>query len=185
MLADEVSQQRVVFREALTPPLSQSRISLASDPSLLAKNQKNNSFLSSGSSLIGRYPAYDSPTSKSTSGTPVPLTANSVRRLSAQATARNTQTATEVVPLTGRIVIREPRLRHLSRSEVMLQVVDLATRRLVVLLLTNVLPASRLRHGSHGQKSGNNSRGAHRRLEARAQSTNTLAAQLVFPVLGP
>lgn len=44
---------------------------------VLGKNQKNNWFGSCGLGLIGSNPAYDSPMLKSTSGSALPLTANS------------------------------------------------------------------------------------------------------------
>lgn len=60
----------------LTPPVSQIVISF---PTVLfsdGKNQKNNRLLSLAFELMGNEPAYDSPTSKLTSGRAVPLTAN-------------------------------------------------------------------------------------------------------------
>lgn len=67
---------KLVDADELTPPLSQMTISLSSRCSLLAvgKNQKKSSSLSPGLVLTGRLPAYDSPTSKLTSGRVVPLT---------------------------------------------------------------------------------------------------------------
>lgn len=44
-----------------------------------AANQKNSCLDSSGAEEIGRRPAYDSPTSKSTSGIAEPLTTNSIQ----------------------------------------------------------------------------------------------------------
>jgi hypothetical protein len=60
----------------LTPPLSQMIISFCAASSVLTvgKNQKKRLLGSSGLLLMGNEPAYDPPTSKSTSGIPVPST---------------------------------------------------------------------------------------------------------------
>jgi hypothetical protein len=57
--------------------LSQIRISFLAAGFADGKNQKKSRFSSSGLLVMGKEPAYDSPTSKSTSGMPVPFTANS------------------------------------------------------------------------------------------------------------
>ena len=61
----------------LTPPFNQIRISFSAAGFSDGKNQKKSLFLSSGSLEMGSWPAYDSPTSKSTSGIAEPLTENS------------------------------------------------------------------------------------------------------------
>lgn len=63
--------------KSLTPPVSQSVISFPTVWFSDGKNQKKSLFGSLASALIGSDPAYDSPTSKSTFGRPLPLTANS------------------------------------------------------------------------------------------------------------
>lgn len=60
------------------PPLNQIAISLSAKGFVEGKYQKKSSRVSLGDDEMGRRPAYDSPTSKGTSGMPVPLTANSV-----------------------------------------------------------------------------------------------------------
>ena len=61
------------------PPFSQIVISSEATGFSDGKNQKYSSWVSFRAWEIGSKPAYDSPMSKSTSGMPVPLTANSVR----------------------------------------------------------------------------------------------------------
>lgn len=70
---------RVSLDRCLTPPLSQIKISLSAASLVDGKNQKKRS--SPASSVVtGIDPAYDSPTSKSTSGIAVPSTENSINR---------------------------------------------------------------------------------------------------------
>lgn len=71
---------RVISGEQLTPPFNQIRISFSAAGFSDGKNQKKSLFLSSGSLEMGSWPAYDSPTSKSTSGIAEPLTENSSDR---------------------------------------------------------------------------------------------------------
>jgi hypothetical protein len=61
------------------PPLSQMTTSFGVSDKVEGKNQKKSLRVSSGSSEMGRSPAYDSPMSNGTSGKLVPLTENSVQ----------------------------------------------------------------------------------------------------------
>lgn len=59
----------------LTPPFNHIVISFSAKGFSDGKNQNHNRFVSLALVLMGRVPAYDSPRSKSISGSPVPLTA--------------------------------------------------------------------------------------------------------------